>query len=251
MIRLLINKRFYSYERIIFPEGAVRSDADVIRYMRFFRKPDDVSAEKWDTYRTPVIDLTESIETIRGRYSKELRYEVRRAEREEISYRVITDPDDAFLAELEKNYFEFCDSIDHKELKSNFDIEEISQMSRLGQVLVTKAEFEDGWAYHVYQADGNAAMLWFSIKKGNNKSLVGWANRGLHDFDISYLKGRGFSIYDFGNIASEDAPNSIDKFKMSFGGELKTAYCCFVGNTMKGRALIALRNIKNGLSSDR
>jgi len=37
----------------------------------------------------------------------------------------------------------------------------------------------------------------------------------------------------------------IRLFKMSFGGEIKTVYGCFIGNTLKGRILIKLRELKN------
>lgn len=253
MIRLYIKKRLFSYERIIFPEHAVQSDADILRYMRFYELPGEIRTSSWDQYRTPVIDLTADAETIRSRYSKEVRYEVRRAAREDICYRLFERLEQSLIEELRDKYFAFCDSIRMPSLKSNFDEAEIRQMADANNVLVTKAEYENGWVYHIYQVDGRTAMLWFSFsdyrKEGGNRSMAGWANRGLHDFDIMHLKEAGYQTYDFGNIASEDAPNEIDKFKLSFGGTPVTAYCCFVGNTGKGKCLIALRQIKTRLHS--
>lgn len=251
MIRLFIRKGLYSYERIIFPIGFVQSQADIIRYMRFYQKPDGCAAKVWDCYRTPVVDLTENLEQIRSRYTKELRYEVRRAARELIQYHAITEPDSSLLEDIMQKYYGFCDSIGLQTLKTNFDEYEIRQMTVNGQILITKAEYGNGWVFHIYQVDGQTAMLWFSFsnhrEQDGSKSMAGWANRGLHDYDISFLKERGYHYYDFGNIASEESPNSIDVFKMSFGGKLKTVYCCFVGNTWKGRILVALRNMKNNI----
>ena len=253
MIRLVMKKRLYSYERIIFPRNIERSKCDIIRYMRFFELPDSIQASECDTYRTPVTDLMMTEEQIKAGYSKEVRYEVGRAGRENIRFMVYDQldrkRDEEFIRSIEEQYFAFCEQINHPELIHNLEIAEFEKMIEDGNIIISKAEFENGWTYHIYQVDGQNALLWFSFsdyrKENANKSMAGWANRGLHDYDIMYFKHVGYSLYDWGNIASEVEPNQIDKFKMSFGGEIKTAYCCFVGNTIKGKFLVWLRRIKN------
>lgn len=255
MIRLIVKKGVYSYERVIFPTSSIESKADVIRYMRFYECPEWKNSVEWDTYRTPVTDLTNTEETIRRNYSKDVRYEVRRASRESICY-VMRDTlngekDRELIEDVISKYYSFCDQIGMPNLKYNLDITEFYKMTSLNAIAISRAEFENGWIYHVYQIDGESALLWFSFsdyrKENANKSLSGWANRGLHDYDMMYFKSHGYSRYDWGNIASEDNPNQIDKFKMEFGGELTTAYCCFVGNTPKGKILIWLRKMKGKL----
>lgn len=253
MIRLEMNKKIYRYERIIFPEGSVKSQCDVLRYMRFYDVPENMKNMTFDTYRTPVTNLLETEEEIQSKYSKDVRYEVRRAGREGIQYQVYDQlnvtGDQSLILDVEDKYYAFCDQIDMPELKHNLDKEEFETMIKYGNIMISKAEFLGGWTYHVYQVDGKHALLWFSFsdyrKENANKSLAGWANRGLHNHDILYFKNQGYHIYDWGNIASEEKPNQIDKFKMAFGGELKTAYCCFVGNTIKGKLLIKLREIRS------
>lgn len=206
-----------------------------------------------DVYVTPITDLTESQKDIQKHYSKDVRYEIRRAERENISYRIYdrlnTHTDAVFIREIAQKYFNFCDSIGQSALKSNLKQNEFLKLIIQGNLVVSKAEFENGWIYHMYQTDGMNAMLWFSFsdyrEKGVNKSLAGWANRGLHDHDIMYFREQGYRRYDWGNIASRDEPNNIDKFKMSFGGELKEVYCCFVGNTTKGKFLLWLNSLRH------
>ena len=78
--------------------------------------------------------------------------------------------------------------------------------------------------------------------------FVATITKHITTFHLPYLKmfkEHGYEIYDWGNIASFDNPNQIDKFKMSFGGEIKTVYSCFIGNTLKGKILIKLRELKN------
>lgn len=247
-----MNKKIYTFERIIFPDGNVSSHCDVLRYMRFYEIPHNMKKLKFDTYRTPVTDLSETEEEIQAKYSKDVRYEVRRAGREGIEYQVydqlnITENQN-LIKDVEDKYYAFCNQINMPELKRNLNKEEFETMIKYGNIMISKAEFLGGWTYHVYQIDGKHALLWFSFsdhrKENANKSLAGWANRGLHNYDILYLKKQGYSIYDWGNIASEDEPNQIDKFKMAFGGELKTAYCCFIGNSLKGKILVKLRELR-------
>lgn len=85
MIRFEVKKKLYKYERIIFPEKTVESKCDISRYMRFYDIPENLKNIIFDTYRTPVTNLFETEEEIQARYSKDVRYEVRRAGREEIS----------------------------------------------------------------------------------------------------------------------------------------------------------------------
>lgn len=253
MIRLVVKKKFYSYERVIFPNQIVQSNCDIVRYMRFYKQSLELKGCTWDTYRTPVTDLSGTEEEIRAKYSKEVRYEVRRAGREAIRnsiYDQLELPrDEQLILEVIDKYFAFCDQIKMSELKKNLNVPEFLKMIENKNIVITKAEFENGWTYHIYQIDGNSALLWFSFsdyrKENSNKSMAGWANRGLHDADIMYFKKHGYANYDWGNVASEIEPNQIDKFKMGFGGEMKTAYCCFVGNTLKGKLLIKLREIRS------
>lgn len=253
MIRLVINKGLYSYERIIFPQETVSSKCDILRYMRFYEISENLRGLEFDIYETPVTDLTLSEDQIKARYNKDTRYKVRRAGRENIAYFVFDEldyvRDEQVISDVIEKYYKFCDQINLPNLKSNLDKTEFKKMIDNGNIVITKAEFENGWTYHVYQADGKNALLWFTFsdhrKENANKSMASRANRGLHDHDIMYFKNKGYLIYDWGNIASKEEPNQIDKFKMSFGGEIKTAYCCFVGNTWKGKLLIMLRNMKN------
>ena len=84
MIRLKIKEKIYTYERVIFPENQVKSDADITRYMRFYDEKKVPQNVKRDTYVTPVTDLTLPIDEIQKQYSKDVRYEIRRAARENI-----------------------------------------------------------------------------------------------------------------------------------------------------------------------
>lgn len=253
MITLKMKDNFYTYERVIFPEQQIKSDADVIRYMRFYdskRLPRNVNI---DVCMTPITNLILSEEEIKKKYSKDVRYEIRRAARENIEYQIYDNlrvsNDEIFITDLVDKYYSFCDIIGEPHLKNNLNMPEFLKFIEQGNLIVSKASFKNGWTYHIYQVDGKHTMLWFSFsdyrKEGANRSMAGWANRGLHDYDIFYFKRKGYELYDWGNISSIDMPNQIDKFKTSFGGEIRIVYSCFVGNTLKGKLLVKLREVIN------
>ena len=254
MIRLFVRKRFYSYERVVFVDGKVDSNADIIRYMRYTDK--DLFGDKNpDVVVSPITDLTATEEEIQSKYDKDVRYEIRRAAKENVTYNVYDVLDEkedlAMLKDIAEKYYDFCDNLKLPSMKNNLIFDEFLQFVKKGYIVITKGEYEGGWVYHIYQTDGKNAMLWFSFSDYRNtgkKQIAGWANRGLHNNDIMYFKSKGFTAYDWGNVASVDKPNNIDKFKMSFGGDLVTIYSSFVANTKKGKFFITLRKIKNKLT---
>ena len=165
MIRLKIKEKLYTYERVIFPDQQIESDADVVRYMRFYdleKVPKDVQK---DSYVTPVTNLYLTVEEIQKEYNKEVRYEVRRADRENITFLIFDQlnisSDIDFIKELTQKYYKFCDVIEQPHLKDNLNLDEFFEFVKQGNIVVSKAEFENGWTYHIYQVDGKNAMLWF------------------------------------------------------------------------------------------
>ena len=95
-------------------------------------------------------------------------------------------------------------------------------------MVITKASVaSDNLAMHAYYIDNEERYICLiyscSLRLGltENKSLIGWANKGLHHFDMIKFRERGIQKYDWGGIC-EDNSNSdelnIRKFKLSFGG---------------------------------
>lgn len=254
MIRLYVKKWLFSYERIVFACEIAKSKADIIRYMRY-RDKELLGDKSYEEYITLITDLTVPHEEIFGQYNSKLRNQVRRAYRENITYiihdrlDIIEDRD--LLIDVRDKYYHFCDIIQAEVLKHNLIWTEFLKYVENGNVMISKAEYENGWVYHVYQTDHTTAMLWFSFSdyrnESCNKQLAGWANRALHDQDIMFFQKQGYKEYDWGNISSLTNPNDIDKFKMSFGGRVVSVYSCFVANSIKGNILIKFRKVEREL----
>lgn len=96
--------------------------------------------------------------------------------------------------------------------------------------------------YHTYLFDELNARLYqsCSLFRGDNDEdakVVGFANRGLHWYDMRSFRDKGIKWYDWGGISSTEKPNGIDQFKMGFGGEQHLYYNVtipkgFVGSTV-------------------
>ena len=101
--------------------------------------------------------------------------------------------------------------------------------------------------FHSYINTGNGVRLWHSCScfRGNEemRNIIGRTNKRLHWDDIVYFKGLGFEEYDWGGIFSFEAPNGIDTFKLSFGGERRTYYNGVVPLNLIGKLFLKTRKI--------
>lgn len=249
-----------SAERILFPVHLVMdSDASILRYMRFSKvQPQLKRTSVEDVAYTLVSDLTEDADQLQQRFSKEVRYEIRRANKEEIktcfydSATLRQDP--ALVQGLKETYMHFCDVCGNQALKSVFDEDLLQVYAENGCAAITKAEFENGCVYHAYFFDDATAVLWYSASDFRNpnvdRNAAARANKLLHYKDMCRFKEQGVQMYDWGNVSTKDnlSPNGIDKFKASFGGHYQELYSYTVGNDMLGRILVAGKRILNKLS---
>lgn len=80
--------------------------------------------------------------------------------------------------------------------------------------------------FHLYLVNNSISYLLRSCSahknSGENRNLIGKANRGLHIYDMLYFKSLNVVSYDWGGLFSIDKSNSIDSFKTSFPGKTIT-----------------------------
>lgn len=186
-------------------------------------------------FDTLVNDLTPAPEEIKSKFAKNCKYEVNRAERENVTYRIlhgteITDEDiDAFL-DFFKKFWETKDIqfTEEEELRRDF------RLYRDMDVLVLSigvVEGEDA-IYHTYVHDDKRARLWHSAslyrllgdEEGDSRKIIGMGNRYLHYCDMLFFKERGLTEYDWGGAGKTEDVASITKFKEAFGGSPETDY---------------------------
>jgi len=248
MLRIPDKSHFYSFERIIFPslKDINISKIDVTRYMRFKEKNTFLNNGIEDVDSTLITNLCQSDKEILQQFSQTVRYEIKRGLTDDITMSFFTFEDlrnNFSIAEDFKNTFmNYCDISNNQALKKVYDEQKIRSYIDNECVLLSKAEFANGKVYHLYVYDENNALLVYSASDYRNneidRNLAGRANKLLHYKDMLYLKFKGLSYYDWGNVASFESPNGIDKFKMSFGGTRMKVYSYFVGNSLLGKFLV-------------
>ena len=254
MFRGVERKAFYTLERVWFTREAISSKADICRYLRTsipIRGRVTIS----ESLETVLTDLTVPIEEILSRATKTIKYEVNKCEKEEIAISFYTSEDlkndKTILDEFEKAYLDFAKTINVKMVDDAYQRSKINNAVVCDTIMLSKAVKDNVEVFHVYFCGGKETCLCYSVSNyrddDSKRNLAGRMNKLLHVKDMKWFKGHGFTIYDWGNISSSQTPNGIDKFKLSFGGEVTTLYNSFVGNTIKGKLLVMLLKLKGGI----
>jgi len=171
----------------------------------------------WQKAYTAYVDIEKSEEEILSNFKKNTKYEINRAKREGVEYKISNDIDFFY------NYYnEFAKSknlelLNYNTLLKYKDFIVISQAVKDGEVLSTHI--------HLLDKDNKIAILLYSaslfrkIEDKKLRNLIGYANRFLHYQDMLYFKSKGCSIYDFGGYAygtNDEVEKRINHFKDSF-----------------------------------
>jgi len=194
-----------------------------------------------------VTDLSVDDEAIVGRFGKDCRYKIRRADaRDGLSMECITEPGPR-LADFRAFYDAFASA------KSIWlsDGRWLAAACDAGQLVLTSAS-RDGEvvAWHAYLISGKAAWLQYTASSFRNRdsdhrALVGRANRWLHWREMLRFKEMGITRYDWGGLfEDETVPGNagINNFKRDFGGREVRTYDCTLPVTVRGRVWLALRD---------
>lgn len=198
-------------------------DCDVVEFSECRNKV-DLKDFTCKSKTTSIINLTQDLEEIWKKMSKSsCRYAIKRAER------------DGVIVKINQNYREF------KEINKSFRSAKglprpskdlIDIIKRYGVLFVARYDGEilGGQAY---LTDGNTIRWLVGASKrlkvdAKKATLIGNANKMMIWEAIKYAKTLGIKEFDMGGIYTgknkDDPRYTINKFKLSFGGEVKTYY---------------------------
>lgn len=256
MISIVFNKKFYKKEKLLFATksdlGNKRFSTDIINLFYTDISVDNICKLENKLYSaTNQLDI--NADDIKAGFTKTVRYEISRAEKENIDiyyYKKDELLNPSIIDSINCAYMKFCDKKNNQSLKKYFDVNELEKLSKTDNVTVSYAKYAGGITYHVYYHDEHTCMLMFSfsnthIENDIDKNIVGRANKLLHWRDMIYFKDIGLSVYDWGGLFNLDGKNGIDKFKLSFGAQPREAYNTIYGQTIWGKILVALYKLKN------
>lgn len=214
----------------------------VIAYREYMGdKPKHLNTE----FDTLISDLTETEEAIKLHFSKNCRYYVNRAEREDIAVKMHSGKEisDEMIAEFLDFFEEFWVSkgisLEEKD-KLKQELQNYRNLDALG---ITEAYVNgEKVVYHTHILADDTVRLLHSAslyrlqeEDANTKNLIGIANRFLHYEEMKYYKALGKSVYDWGGAGMGEDVKNITEFKKSFGGIPITYYDFEAANGLAAR----------------
>ena len=185
------------------------------------------------------------VEEIMQKFSSTSRNEIRRAEREGVQINFYTSEDiDKNDAVLKKMASLYTNMYAEKGMPGiELPISELRAYAKSRCLLISVAAIDGAEVvFHSYVVCENKARLLhscseFRVADNAMRNAIGRSNKYLHFKDMEYLCSNGVDIYDWGGISSSSEPNGIDKFKMSFGGELVKYYNIKYNASIKQRLI--------------
>lgn len=165
------------------------------------------------------LDLQKDIELVFANFSKQVRQQVKVAEKEGTSCYFKNDVEGfvSFFNEfaVKKNTFQTTENR-IRDIGENI---KLSFAINNGVILAAHSYLVDneiGIVRHLHSATKR-------LDENYDRNLIGRANKYLTVTDISYFKEQGFKTFDFGGFAKDTQNESlkgINNYKLQFGGEL-------------------------------
>lgn len=255
MVRLTSRNFIYTLENVYFPSEVdiCESTCDITKYNRFRKPVDAMKTNRSTTCYVLITDLRKSAEDILSDFSRTTKQQIRKCIKEEsvkIAYFTCEalEKDERIMADFKRTYMSYCEQSNKPWMKRAYSDEMILRCIEQKCILVTKAEFPNGEVYHLYLVDDkNSYLLYIASNRLNAEVtdiISGMANKLLIYKGMLWLKEMGIENYELGDISDLDRPDSIERFKLLFGGTPVKVYNYYVANTIKGKVLIYLKKHK-------
>lgn len=181
-------------------------------------------------YFTKQINLLKTAEELKNSFSKQTRYKINRATREDIKFNIYRLDSKEKIESYLNYYNDFLESkgllfrISKREIYALLDNYIVTYASYKGETLVMHCSFIDPEQLTVYIHHSASHFRTLNEKDTKiDKNLISYANSFLHYQDMLYFKSLGIKTYDLGGYGVDTEDKSIlaiNQFKDGFRGEL-------------------------------
>jgi hypothetical protein len=240
-----INGRGAVYGEVWYDEEPLGdSGVDIVLYRQ---REAPIANVRYTPFPSLVTDLSVDEDAITGKFGKEARDKIRRAEAgDALRMEFIMDPEsrlDEFRA--------FYDAFARQKSLGPADRQWLLAACKARHLALTSASHKgEALVWHAHVMCGRTAGLLYSgscfrNREGSYRALVGRANRWLHCKDMLRLKEMGIRRYDWGGLFEDETASEhagINTFKRGFGGQPELTYNCAVPVTFRGRIWLPLRD---------
>lgn len=248
MVDIMYKKGFIKMKHIWFPKTSeiekYGDKADII-YVHGIADSDSKNAFVKKQY-TLMTDLEEEQEALFSKIRKNFRYEIRRAERENVEVKEFHGKDMLMQRDIydafEKTY---NDMYKAKNMKSTFNSKVVEAYMEKNVIFFSVAYWnKEPLVFHAYIFDKQEVRLLYSVSPFRSEKemsvVIGRMNKYLHWKDMVLFKRMGIKKYDWGGIKSFEETNGIDEFKMGFGGEKAEYYNQIIGFSALGKVIVKM-----------
>jgi hypothetical protein len=244
---IVIAGRFARYGEIWFDEQPQpRVSVDVLL---FRQRSSPLEGYACEPFLSLVQDLSASPEQIMRAFGQTNRYKIKRAGSKDGLSRTSFDEPREHVEEFIAFYDAFARE---KSLEPAYRRSLYAACAARQLVLSHVAHQERKLVWHAYIKSGDKIGLLHSASLFRNafegdRALIGRANRWLHWQDILAFQKSGYRVYDWGGLfVDESKPQNanVNSFKREFGGTPVRTYNCSTALTLRGRAYLAIRQLR-------
>jgi hypothetical protein len=239
---------FYRLAEVFFDEEPASPRVDIIEH---FQRSRPIPGARSKDFYTIHLDLTRDPNSLLSEFSETCRYQIRRAERDELKQ-------EAWMSargDVVEDFIVFFDRFARGKGLPPAPAERLHTLARAGVLdLSAVSRDDDALVWHAYLRAGNRARLLHSASlfrehdDTGTRSLIGRANRYLHWHDLLRYQDAGIPLFDFGGWYSgqdDEELLRINAFKESFGGRVVPEFHCAVPTSVRGRMVLCARRLRN------
>jgi len=243
---LRYQRGFARIATVFYDEPAPNEGADIVRYRHRRNAPDGIPCSPQSTL---LLDLRKPEEALFAGAKKDLRYEVRRAERDG----VVTSVADAGDSRMRQQVVAFGVEWARQRGQAVPDADWFDVLAVAGVLDLSCGVGSDGsplvWHVHYVVCRHARLVAMYTHRMGTDdravRQLVGRANRKLHWDNILRFQGTGLTAYDFGGWydgRADEALLRVNAYKEEFGGEHAVQFNAEHARTARGRLAAAWRD---------
>ncbi|MBP3604396.1 MAG: hypothetical protein J6J79_09660 [Lachnospiraceae bacterium] len=255
MVDVVYQKKFLRINQIWYPK-----DVKIAELLKQKRKSDILfvhGTEKEETkgsfcggneFHTCINDLAITEEEIWAKINKNVKYEIRRSDKDDIEIKYYTGADIKADHSLLRTFADIYEKMYRsKGMDVKLNMTAIDYYLQADAICFSAILYKGEMiVFHSYICDETDVRLLHSAScfrdESVDRNMMGRVNKRLHWDDIKYFKDKGVIRYDWGGISDFENPNGIDAFKLKFGGEKVTYYNVYAGNSLLGKtAVLAMK----------
>lgn len=234
MIEFFRKKHGLLVRELWFAPEAVPSDVkrDIDYYVQC-----NTPIEESTPFKTITIDLSQDEDIIFQGIEPESRRQVRQAVNK---YELVADVDFTPTSEAIEFFGAFFNDFAAFKGLAPTNIHKLKILARSGNLFIVSVRSNEkvALAMSSFVSDGYRVrdQLASTLPRvGNDKNLLGRANKLLHWQAMLAMKKAGLKLYDFGGISDKPELQGINKFKRQFGGIEREDYNAIQGISGLGR----------------